>query len=247
MCIEILIIEDELPARRKLKRYIEQLDEKTQIVSECSTINEAIVFFEEGGKADLILSDIKLQDGNAFEVYQEISLKSPVIFTTAYSDYMMNAFENNGIDYLLKPFTFDRFEKAWKKFAMLRKSDDIPSPSLNEKPTFKSRFIINTIKGSYFLEVPNIAYFQAEDGIVKAIDIHSKAHLMTVNTLKELEEILDPSKFFRINRAELVQKKAVEKLERYNKNNLALQVQGSGKKLITSQSTTSTFREWVQE
>ncbi|GAB2618138.1 LytR/AlgR family response regulator transcription factor [Belliella aquatica] len=250
MRIEILIIEDELPARRKLKRYLEQLESETVVLAECSTVEEAIVFFEEGGKADLIISDIALQDGNAFDIYQEIALKSPIIFTTAYGDYMMDAFESNGIDYLLKPFTFERFEKAWKKFLLFAqaapKTSQTPSKSV-DSDSFKSRFIINTAKGSYFLEVSNVSFFQAQDGIVKAIDLQGKSHLMPVATLKEIEEVLDPTKFFRINRAELVHQVAIERMERYGKNNLAIQLVGSDKKLVTSQSSTAAFREWVEQ
>jgi DNA-binding LytR/AlgR family response regulator len=243
MNIDILIIEDELPARRKLKRYLEQLTQPVQVVCECATVEEAIVFFERGGQVDLIFSDIALQDGNAFEIYQEIALKSPVIFTTAYDAHMLEAFESNGIDYLLKPFTFERFEKAWKKFLLFTKSET--SIKL-DKPAYKGRFTINTAKDSYFLAVEEIAYFLAEEGVVKVIDLAGKSHLMGLLTLKELEERLDPSRFFRINRAELVHKRAIQRMERYGKNSLAIQVEGAKQKLITSQGNTAAFREWVE-
>jgi DNA-binding LytR/AlgR family response regulator len=245
MNIEILIIEDELPARRKLNRYLEQLEEKNKVVAECATVEEAILFFENGGKADLILSDIALQDGNAFDIYQEIALKSPVIFTTAYDAHMLEAFESNGIAYLMKPFTFERFEKAWKKFLMLRRPEveSITLPSA----TYKSRIVINTAKDSYLLEVASIAYFLAEEGVVKAIDRGGKSHLMGLTTLKDIASELDPGAFFRINRSELVSKTAIQRMERYGKNSLAIQVQGSAHKLVTSQSNTAAFREWVEQ
>ncbi|UJP66696.1 LytR/AlgR family response regulator transcription factor [Mongoliitalea daihaiensis] len=245
MKIDVLIIEDELPARRKLLRYLGQLQEEVQVVAECATVEEAISFFEAGGKVDLILSDIALLDGNAFDIYQEIALKSPIIFTTAYADYTMNAFESNGIDYLMKPFTFERFEKAWKKYVLFAKQN-LTSQASNLSG-FKTRFVINTPRDSYFLEVEDIAYFLAEEGVVKAVDLKGKTHLMGLITLKELEEKVDPSMFFRINRAELVHKKGILRMERYGKNNLAIQMQGSEKKLITSQANTSAFREWVEK
>lgn len=250
MCVDVLIIEDELPARRKLKRYIDQLEAEVQVAAECATVEEAILFFEKGGKADLIFSDISLQDGNAFEIYQEIALKSPIIFTSAYDNHMLEAFESNGIDYLLKPFTFERFEKAWKKFLLFTQQN---SSSIKAKPkpqaseSFKSRFIINTVKDSYFLEIENIAYFLAEGGIVKATDIQGKGHILNTPTLKEIEDTVDPAQFFRINRAELVHKPAIERMERYGKNSLAIKLRGINKSLITSQSATAAFRDWVEK
>jgi DNA-binding LytR/AlgR family response regulator len=242
MDIEILIIEDELPARRKLKRYLDQLDESTRVLAECATVEEAIVFFEKGGKADLILSDIALQDGNAFEIYEEIALKSPVIFTTAYEAHMMQAFESYGIDYLLKPFTFERFQKAWIKFMLLHKGP----VSNSEKPAYRSRIVVHTARDSYFLPVESISYFLAEGGIVKAIDREGKSHLLGLGSLKDLAADLDPDVFFRLNRSELVSKAAILRMERYGKNSLAIQVVGSEKKLISSQGNTSDFREWVE-
>lgn len=244
MPIDVLIIEDELPARRKLLRYLGQVEPSSHVVAACATVEEAIDFFEAGGVADLILSDIQLHDGNAFEVFKEIALKSPIIFTTAYAEFTLDAFESNGIDYLLKPFTFERFEKAWKKFLLLntQRSTEIPEPT-----SYKSRIVIHTAKDSYFVAVEDIAYFLAEEGVVKAIDLQGKSHLMGLITLKELEKQVDPSLFFRINRAELVQKKAITRMERYGKNNLAIQVQGTHKKLISSQSSTAAFREWVEK
>lgn len=250
MRIDVLIIEDELPARRKLKRYLDQLEQAPLVVAECATVEEAILFFENGGKADLIFSDISLQDGNAFDIYQEIALKSPIIFTTAYDNHMLKAFESNGIDYLLKPFTFERFEKAWKKFLLFTQQHAIPQKQTINSPTsegFKSRFIINTVKDSYFLEVGNIAYFLSEGGVVKAIDQQGKSHILNTPTLKEIEDSVDPALFFRINRGELVHKPAIERMERYGKNNLAIKVRGIDKPLITSQSATAAFREWVEK
>ncbi len=245
MKIDVLIIEDELPARRKLLRYLGQLQEEVQVVAECATVEEAIAFFEAGGKSDLILSDIALKDGNAFDIYQEIALKSPIIFTTAYGDYTMDAFESNGIDYLMKPFTFERFEKAWKKYLLFAQQN--LTAQISPLSGFKSRFVINTVRDSYFLEVEEIAYFLAEEGVVKAVDLKGKMHLMGLITLKELEEKVDPSMFFRINRAELVHKKAILRMERYGKNSLAILVKGADKKLVSSQTNTSAFRAWVEK
>ena len=118
--IRVLIIEDEIPARNKLKRFLKELDTKIEIVDEIDTV-EAAINFLINKQVELIFSDIELLDGNAFEIYNKVSVNCPIIFTTAYNQFWMNAFESNGIEYLLKPFSKERFQKAWNKFLYLIK------------------------------------------------------------------------------------------------------------------------------
>lgn len=205
----------------------------------------------------MILSDIELLDGNAFEIYNQVSVNCPIIFTTAYNQYLMDAFESNGISYLLKPFTLDRFLQAWKKFTTLRTQNSqekeflrtlhqlVQQTSSKEKQ-YKSRFSVSSHKGTYFLEVAKIAYFSSEEGVVFAIDTLGKRHMLTVGSLKELEVVLDPMLFFRINRSEVVHKNQVERIERYTKNSLAVWIQGHDKFLLTSQSNTAPFKDWLE-
>ncbi len=255
--IKVLIIEDEIPARKKLKRFIEALNESISIIGEIGTIEEAIAFLEAKPTLDLILSDIELQDGNAFEIYTKVNVTCPIIFTTAYNQFLMDAFETNGIEYLLKPFAFERFKKAWDKFLILRKTDTPESDIITklnqiinqpkEAKTTKKRFTINTNKEIYFIETEAILFFTAEEGVVFAIDTHCKKHLLSQNTLKEIEDTLDESKFFRINRSDLVNKNHIVKIEKYSKNNLAVKLSGYEKHLVTSQSNTKAFRDWIEE
>lgn len=253
----ILIIEDEIPARKKLKRFLEALNEPITIVNEIGTIQEAITFLESNPALDLILSDIELQDGNAFTIYTKVTISCPIIFTTAYNQFLMDAFETNGIEYLLKPFSFERFKKAWDKFLVLRKTDTPESDIITklnqiinqpkEAKTTKKRFTINTNKEIYFIETEAILFFTAEEGVIFAIDTLCKKHLLTQTTLKEIEEVLDQSDFFRINRSEVVNKKHISKVEKYSKNNLAIKLSVYEKHLVTSQSNTKAFRDWLEE
>lgn len=254
--IRVLIIEDEVPARNKLKRFLGEQEELITVVAEIETVVEAIEFLRREKNIDLILSDIELRDGNAFEIYHQVQVSCPIIFTTAYNQFFMDAFESNGIEYLLKPFSQERFKKAWSKFLLLRKS---PSPdndflqklnqlvgnSLSGNPP-KTRFAVNSNRETYFLNVENIMFFTAEEGVVFAIDRHSKKHLLSHNTLKEVEGLLDDA-FFRINRSEMVNKKYIRSIERYSKNSIAIKLDGYEKHLVTSQSSTGSFREWVEK
>jgi len=254
--IKILIIEDEMPARKKLKRFLDELEADIQIVAEIDTV-EAAVDFLANATVDLIFSDIELLDGNAFEIYNQISITCPIIFTTAYDQFWMNAFEGNGIEYLLKPFSKERFQKAWNKFLVFRSS----KPEENELlvnliklmernfagKSYKKRFTVNTYQKIYFIETEEITFFAANEGVVFAFDISGKKHVLNEPTLKEIEALVDPIDFFRINRSELISKKHLEKIERYTKNSLAVKMKGYEKYLKTSQSSTSSFREWVEK
>lgn len=255
--IKVLIIEDEIPARNKLKRFLNELEETITIVAEIGTVADAIEYLRAEREIDLILSDIELQDGNAFEIYREVQVSCPIIFTTAYNQFLMDAFESNGIEYLLKPFSLNRFKKAWNKFLLLRKSPSLENQLLiklnqiiGKQPPEnipKRRFAVTANKETYFLDVDDILFFTAEEGVVFAIDRNSKKHLLTQNTLKEIEVLLDEMTFFRINRSEIVNKKYIDRIERYSKNTIAIKLDGYENHLVTSQSSTASFREWVEK
>ncbi|BFO67578.1 LytR/AlgR family response regulator transcription factor [Chryseobacterium sp. KCF3-3] len=254
--IKVVIIEDEIPARNKLKRFISELETPVEIVAEIDTVEQAIVFLKNSS-VDLIFSDIELLDGNAFEIYDQVHISCPVIFTTAYDQFWMNAFESNGIEYLLKPFSQNRFQKAWDKFLLLGKTHSEPQDVLTKlqemlssnhtQKNYKKRFTVSSHQGFYFINTEEISFFGAEEGVVFAFDTAGKKHLLNESTLKEIEMQLNPSDFFRINRSELVQKNHIERIERYNKNTLSVQIKGQKDHLITSQSNTSTFRKWIEE
>lgn len=207
------------------------------------TVRSAIDFLK-ADQPDLIFSDIELLDGNAFEIYSQVSLACPIIFTTAYDRFWLDAFEGNGIAYLLKPFSKERFQKAWDKFQLLRHSTleqqhaiagltQLIRHNILQK-TYKKRFTINTHRGIYFLDTENILFFEANGGVLFAHEHQGKRHVLTESTLREIEEQLDPADFFRINRSELIHKPYIEKIERYNKNTLAIRLKGYEISLKTS-------------
>lgn len=254
--IKIIIIEDEIPARKKLKRFLEEIEDQIEIIAEIDTVANGISFLKSNA-ADLIFSDIELLDGNSFEIYNQVPLSCPIIFTTAYDQFWMNAFESNGIAYLLKPFSRERFQKAWDKFLLFRNtSTDDNKQLINltkliesnfSKQSYKKRFTIHLHRGFFFIDTETIAFFEASEGVIFAIDTTGKRHLLNELTLKEIEEQLKPEDFFRINRSELVCKHHVEKMERYSKNKLAIKMKGHPNHLKTSQSNTAAFREWIEK
>lgn len=256
--INVVIIEDEAPARKKLNRFLSDLEEDVAVLAEFETVAEAADYLHGKQGIDLILSDIQLRDGSAFEIYSQVEVSCPIIFTTAYDQFWMDAFETNGIEYLLKPFSFERFQKAWDKFMLLGKSAS-PEKAMLEKlqrllhidqpesKAYKNRLAVNSSRGTYFVEIAAILYFVAEEGVVMAVDGNCKKHLLSQATLKEIEAMVDPNQFFRINRSELVNKKYIERIERYSKNTIALKLSDHEQHLVTSQSSTAAFRQWIEE
>ncbi|MFY7900088.1 MAG: LytR/AlgR family response regulator transcription factor [Chitinophagaceae bacterium] len=251
---KLLIIEDEIPARQKLKRFIQELNIPIIIVAEIGSVDAAVAFLQQT-KVDVIISDIELQDGNVFEVYEKVNVNCPIIFTTAYNQFWMNAFETNGIDYLLKPFSQERFQKAWDKLLLLQQ-DVINNNELYQhvskliqmnivERNYKKQFTIHTHKGIHFLEISDIVFFEASEGVVFAFDVWNKKHVLNYATLKEVEQVVHPTAFFRINRSELIHKMHIEKIERSSKNYLSVRMKGYHQMLISSQSNTAALRDWI--
>lgn len=253
--IKVVLIEDEAPARKKLKNYLEKTGELIVIVKEIETVTEAITFFETSPEVDLIFSDIELRDGNVFEVYNQIKITAPIIFITAYDEFWMNAFETNGIEYLLKPYSFDRFKKALEKYDSLKsnlaeKQDDIfkkidayYQSKLDVQPVYKEYIPVKSSSGIYFLKVKDIVFIQADYGVVFAYDLTNKKHVLNQTSLKEIQEIVNPANFFKINRSELVNRHYIEKIHRYSKNTVAIHAKSHI--LKTSQKNTASFNAWM--
>jgi len=257
--IKIVLVEDEAPARKKLKKYLEKFDQPIIVVKELETLEDVLVYFTSEPDIDLIFSDIELLDGNVFDAYKKLTIKTPIIFSTAYNQFWMNAFETTGIAYLLKPYSFERFEKAMQKYLTL-KTTMVPAPSENHvlqkldayfntqtaiTKTFQDFIPVKTSKYTYFLKIEDIMYFQSDYGVISAFDKVNKRHILNQTSLKLIEDIVNSTIFFKINRSEFVNKNYIEKISRYNKNILAINILNSKTILKTSQNNTASFNQWI--
>ncbi len=252
---KIVIIEDEAPARKKLKSYLEKTKESFDIIKEIETLDETQSFFQTHPDVDLIFSDIELRDGNVFDVYNYIKATAPIIFITAYDSFWMNAFESSGIEYLLKPYSYTRFEKAWHKYTLLKnkmevnyndmfsKLDTYYQSKLDLKPIYKDYIPVKSSSGIYFLKVEDIIFIQSDYGVIFAYDSANKKHLLNQTSLKDIQEMLNPTVFFKINRSEFVNRTYIEKINRYTKNTVAIQIKSHV--LKTSQNSTASFNSWM--
>ncbi len=253
--MQVIIIEDEKPAFKKLEKYLYEYSDDAQILAWFVSIEDALEKSSLFTEADLILSDIKLLDGSSFELFEQIEILCPIIFCTTYNKYMQDAFETQGIAYLIKPFSQESFNQALRKFERLfRKNqemavnEDIVATLKKivgqERPKYKERFISKKKQGLILISLDQILYFQAAGDFCLLADTEGRKHSINL-MISKLETVLNPSQFFRINRSEIVHIEAIEKVSFYSKNKLLICLPHQIK-LFTSGSRTAAFKKWLQ-
>jgi DNA-binding LytR/AlgR family response regulator len=225
-----LIIEDEPHARTELKRLLKKLVSNLHIVAELDSVADACTFLSSPQSFDIVFADIQLSDGLSFDIFNKIEIVQPVIFTTAYNEFAIKAFELNSIDYLLKPIEEQQLKKAIAKHEKIK--DNYNSNSLlhaadklkellSIRREYKSRFVIKMGDQFKYITADEIAYFEANDNVVYAI-IPENQKLLIDYKMEELEKLLDPKSFFRINRGCIVQIHSIKKVHKYFNSRLSL-------------------------
>jgi two-component system response regulator LytT len=249
--MKVVVIEDEPLAAEQLCDYVRRYDPEAAILGILTSVQEAVCWFGEHTAPDLILSDIELLDGNVFRLFERVEIPCPIIFTTAYDHFLMQAFDRNGIGYLLKPLEYEKFAAAMRKFEQLRRSFTLLSSELLRElkttlaqPQYKERFVIKARGGIYLLETRRVAYIQIQDEIPFAYDEQGARYPLNEN-LNHLEKVLDPLTFFRINRSEIVNIRFIEKLEHYFNDRLAIKLKSLNVTLISSINRTPELRRWI--
>jgi DNA-binding LytR/AlgR family response regulator len=206
-------------------------------------------------RPDLIISDIELSDGNSFEIFRQVKITTPVIFTTAYNTYMQNAFKVNSIDYLLKPIDKEELKAAFEKYhgLSMRPYDPIHIDNLlaafknlsNSVANYKSRFLIKTGDRLSTIAVEEIAYLRADDRIVFLHTVKGQKHIID-DSLDDLEHMLDPGKFFRLNRRYMAPVNAIEKITSHFNGKLKVVLLGSDdSEIFVSKEKAATFKKWL--
>jgi len=249
--MKVVVIEDEPLAAEQLRDYVRRYDPEAAIVGILTSVQEAVCWFGEHAAPDLILSDIELLDGNVFRLFERVDTHCPIIFITAYDHFLMQAFDRNGIGYLLKPLEYEKFAAGMRKFEQLRRSFTLLSSELLRElkttlaqPRYKERFVIKARGGIYLLETGRVAYIRIQDEIPFAYDDQGARYPLNEN-LNQLEKVLDPLTFFRINRSEIVNIGFIEKLEHYFNDRLAIKLKSLNVTLISSISRTPELRRWI--
>ncbi len=253
--MRILLIEDEAPAARRLEKMIREILPTAELIGILDSVSTAIDFFQHLPAPDLVIMDIQLADGLSFELFDHVQVQAPIIFATAYDEYALKAFKVNSIDYLLKPIDKDELQKALEKWQNLRKniSENPWQKNLSQLITqlqgnqkaYKSRFLVKI--GEKLISTPEqeIAYFQAED---KIVFLHTRAGKKYVldYTLDELEEVLNPENFFRLNRQIIAHLQAIQSIHTYFNGKLKIHlVPEAPEEVIVSREKTPSLKDWL--
>jgi DNA-binding LytR/AlgR family response regulator len=249
--MNILIVENEAPAAERLKRLLKNIDKSLNISGLAETVEETINIIESGAKIDLILMDIQLDDGLCFEIFETINVDTPVIFTTAFDEYMLKAFKVNSLDYLLKPIDEESLEKALSKYRKLYegKSDyiiDLKKLLTQVRDQYKMRFLIKIGDKYKSLQVSEINYFHIFEKSVFIRDYNGKDYALDYS-LEQLVSFLDPSKFFRINRECIVNIDSVTLMYSYSSSRLQLTLKNEPKNelFVVSRDRVAAFKNWT--
>lgn len=248
--LKAIIIEDEKAALENLTSVINSIAKDVEIIARLSSVTESISYLSQRPEADLIFSDVQLGDGLSFEIFNQSGTRIPVIFITGYDEFMLNAFEYNGIDYLLKPVDPESLKKAINKYRMLERHFGNES-SMNDLLQYirnhrKKRMIVKKGLENISLRLEDVVLFYTENKIVYVIDRWGKKFLADKN-LTELEEDLDSSVFFRANRQYIININFVRGFKSYEKVKLLvdLTVPDLNHCIIVSQEMAPQFREWM--
>ncbi len=246
-----VIIEDEKLASKALAHALTEISAEVQIEAVLSSVAESIAYFSAGPDVDIIFSDVQLADGHSFEIFKEVPIKTPVIFTTAYDEFMLNAFTYNGIDYLLKPVDEQELKEAFDKYKMLEKHFLGHTQSMERLIQYgsirkKSRLVVKRGMEYISLRMDDIVLFYTENKLVFVTDVAGKKYIAE-NNLSDLEELLDNSQFFRVNRQYIVNINYIRGYKTYEKVKLLLElnIPELNHHIVISQENSSQFRQWM--
>jgi DNA-binding LytR/AlgR family response regulator len=252
--MNILIVEDEELAVKKLQKTLASVDASANVVGVTDSIQGTVDWLQNNDTADLILMDIELADGQSFEVFNQVEVKAPVIFTTSYDEYALKAFKVNSVDYLLKPIQIEDLQAALAKYKKLNNSakSDVNLESLVKQlqqqlqpKEYRKRFLVKHAQKLVSVDVDEIAYFYS-DGRLNFFKTHDNKKYVVDYTMEELEDMLDPDKFFRISRSFYVAIEAIEKIDDYFGNRLILQLTPAvDKEALVSREKVSDFKKWM--
>ncbi len=249
--MKTLIIEDEKAALRNLKAAMKEVDAEFEIVGETDSVTGTLEWFASHPMPELVFMDIHLADGSAFGIFDHTDITCPIIFTTAYDEYALQAFRVNSIAYLLKPISSSDLQKAIDKLKMLegavQPTIDFQAVmhALKREESYKTHFLV-PVKGDRFVpvSVEQISYFYIDGGAVKAVT-QSAEMFDFQQTLDELAEQLNPRQFFRANRQYIIAHKAIMGVSLWFGGRMVLQLTPpTEEKVIISKARVSAFKDW---
>ncbi len=226
--IKTLIIEDEKPAAQRLQKLLQSIEPEISVVDVIDTVESAVSWFGRNPHPDLIMLDIQLGDGVSFDIFRKVKVESYIIFTTAYDEYAIRAFELNSIDYLLKPVDEKRLAGSLEKFRKFRSSSQAGNigklleefSSRSEK--YKKRFVVNIANKIKVVEIGDIAFFYSKEKNT-FLCTNDNRHYPLEFSLDHIEEIVNPETFFRVCRQYLINYRSISKIDVFSKSRIKIE------------------------
>jgi len=254
--MKILLVEDEELAANRLEQLIREIEPTATVFGPLDSVKTCVSHLKTNPDYDLMFLDIQLADGKSFGIFEECKVNTPVIFTTAYDEYALQAFELNSIDYLLKPVNREKLKAAVLKFRNLKEyfGSENPNNQLYEmirnlnaaKPSvYKDRFLVSKVDAMIPVKVQEISCFFAEDKEVFLVTNDNKRYIIP-HSIEELSSKLDPRLFFRVNRQFIVGTDSIRKVHNYFNFKLKLELLVDSKlEIIVSRAKTPAFKAWM--
>lgn len=247
--MKAIILEDEARAANHLQRLLAKVAPTILVIAKLESVRDGVKYLQTNPEPDLIFSDIQLADGLSFEIYNQVAVRCPIIFTTAYDHYAIEAFKTNGIDYLLKPIEEERLLKAIEKARHFSPGLVLEKLLAMNKPTsekaYKSRFMVKVGDKIKSVPVEEILVFFSQE---KASFIRtSDAHTYCIDyALDQLDPMLDPEKYFRINRKYIVSIDACTNILAWTNSRLRLKIDGiDDPDIIVARERVQEFKSWL--
>jgi len=252
--MNVLIVEDEALAAERLTSLLQKTNEPFFIQAILESIEETVSFFSSGNKTDLLFLDIELVDGKSFEIFNRVSVDAPIIFTTAYDQYALQAFKHLSIDYLLKPVQQEHLEAAIAKWKRMREQPgnvnmqltELKDWLLKDKQKPKERLLVKSGNKLQYKSTDEVAYFFADGKEVYIYTLNDNKKFLIDYTLEQLEGQLDNGRFFRISRKAIVNVDAIAEIKGLISTRMEVKLkQPSIHELTISRDRSSDFKAWL--
>ncbi len=250
--MKVLIIEDEPLAAKRLNGLIEKVDSTIEVIDTLDSVSASVKWFNNHESPQLVFMDIQLADGLSFEIFNQVHVKTPVVFTTAYDEYALKAFKVNSIDYLLKPIDEEGLTGALKKYSDLSGFESqqtilgrigIAMQMLTRK--YKERFVTKVGEHLKFMEVQEILFFFTEDKVTFCRTRDNRNHILDYS-LDQVEQLVDSSQFFRINRKYIIRIEAIVDMLSHVNSRIRLVLKGSDDMdVVVARKRVQDFKTWL--
>lgn len=251
--MKVLIIEDEPQAAQRLETLLRSAAPGIEILSILDSVKSSVAWLKSNQRPTLIFMDIQLADGLSFEIFEKTEVLAPVIFTTAFDEYALKAFKVNSIDYILKPFDKEELQQALKKFNHLTPNSSSPAGMMEGieyamqmlTKKYKQRFVLKVGEHLKSVEVSEVLFFFSLEKTTFCQTRDGRKHILDF-TLDQLEGLLDPQRFFRINRKYIVAVDSLHDMVNYTNSRLRLVLKTSDDKdVIVARERVQEFKEWL--